>query len=291
VSRYGVVAYASSLDQVGTFARSVRDAAIITEIIAGLDRHDSTSASLAVPDYKNLLNAEIRGLRIGIPKEFFGKGIQDEVRESVLAAVAKLTSLGATTVEMSLPTMEYAIACYYIIAPAEAASNLSRYDGVRFGYRASDVHDLKDLYQRSRSEGFGKEVKRRILIGTHVLSTGYYDAYYLRAQKVRTLIAGDFKRAFQQCDLLAAPVSPTTAFKIGAKTEDPLAMYLSDILTVPVNLAGLPGMSIPCGFDSSRLPIGLQLIGKPFDEATLFNAGQAFENATDWHKQTPTVFV
>ncbi len=291
VSRYGVVAYASSLDQVGTFARTVRDAASILTIISGLDRHDSTSVNLPVPNYEACLGQEIEGLRIGIPKEFFIKGTNPEVEQSVRAGIAHLTTLGAVTVEVSLPALEYALACYYIIAPAEASSNLSRYDGVRYGNRASNPEDLDDLYSRSRSEGFGKEVKRRILIGSHVLSTGYYDAYYLHAQKVRSLIAQDFKRVFEQCDIIACPVAPTTAFKIGEKTSDPLEMYLSDIFTIPVNLAGLPGMSLPCGFDGQHLPIGMQLIGKPFDEGTLLKVGHAFESTTDWHKQTAKVFA
>ena len=291
VSRYGVVAYASSLDQVGAFARNVRDAAELLRVIAGVDSRDSTSADVPVPAYESLLQADIKGLRIGIPKEFFVRGLNAEVEKTIRAAIAQLVSLGMEPVEISLPMLEYALACYYIIAPAEASSNLSRYDGVRYGHRAADVHDLRDLYERSRSEGFGKEVKRRILIGTHVLSTGYYDAFYLRAQKVRTLIAGDFTRAFTACDVIACPAAPTTAFKIGEKAAHPLEMYLSDIFTIPVNLAGLPGISVPCGFDACALPIGLQLVGKPFDEGTLFKAAHAYERSTDWHTRTPPRFA
>ncbi len=284
VSRYGLVAYASSLDQIGVFTGCVKDAAILLKVISGHDPLDSTSMDIPVPQWDKTLDAGVKGLRIGIPKEYFIQGLNTEVEKSVREALSKLESLGAKLVPISLPYSEAALAAYYIIAPAEASSNLARYDGVKFGHRASGVTDLKEMYQRSRAEGFGSEVKRRIMIGTYVLSTGYYDAYYLRAQKVRALIAQDFKKAFaEHCDLIACPTSPTTAFKIGEKSEDPLAMYLSDIFTIPVNLAGLPGMSVCCGFDSQKLPIGLQLIGKAFDEETIFRAAFAYESSTDWH--------
>jgi len=291
VSRYGVVAYASSLDQVGPIARNVRDAAKITKILAGNDKADATSSALRVTDYEAVLGREIKGLKVGIPKEYFIKGLNSEVEESVKAAIAQLISAGAEAVEISLPTTEVALSVYYVLAPAEASSNLSRYDGVKFGYRASGTKDLKELYSKTRSEGFGKEVKRRILIGTHVLSTGYYDAFYLRAQKVRKLIYEDFQRAFSSCDVIACPTAPSTAFKIGEKASDPLEMYLSDIFTIPVNLAGLPGISVPCGFDRAGLPIGLQLIGRQFEEETLFKVAYAYESSTQWHKKVPPVFA
>ena len=291
VSRYGVVAYASSLDQVGPFARNVKDAALLLEILAGRCALDATSANTPVPSYTAALGRDIKGLRIGLPKEYFIPGMNKEVESSVKSAVQKLESLGAEIVEISLPTTEVALATYYIIAPAEASSNLSRYDGIRYGFRAEGTKDLKDLYCKTRSEGFGKEVRRRILIGTHVLSTGYYDAYYLKAQKVRALIAEDFKKSFKEkCDVIACPAAPSTAFTLGAKTSDPLEMYLSDVFTITVNLAGLPGMCLPCGFDGQGLPIGLQLIGKHFDEETLCKVAYAFESSTEWHKRTPHIF-
>ncbi len=292
VSRYGVVAYASSLDQVGPITRNVRDAAKITKILSGLDARDATSSNIPVPNYEAVLGKDIKGLRVGVPKEYFIKGLNPEVEKSVRGAIDQLVSLGAKTVEVSLPTTEVALSVYYVLAPAEASSNLGRYDGVKYGFRATGTKDLQDLYCQTRSEGFGKEVKRRILIGTHVLSTGYYDAFYLRAQKVRTLIAQDFKRVFEsECDIIVCPTAPTTAFKIGEKVSDPLAMYLSDVFTIPVNLAGLPGMSLPCGFDGQGLPIGVQLIGRSFDEETLFKVAYAYESSTDWHKKTPKVFA
>lgn len=289
VSRYGVVAYASSLDQVGPMARSVRDCAEISQILSGHDPHDSTSVAQEVPNYIAALSKGVKGLRLGIPKEYFIKGLAPEVEKAVREAITKLESLGAKTVEVSLPHTELAVAVYYILAPAEASSNLARYDGVRYGYRAEKTKDLMDLYCRSRSEGFGQEVQRRIMIGTYVLSSGYFDAFYLKAQKVRTLIAQDFKNAFaDKCDVIVSPTAPTTAFRIAEKVTDPLAMYLNDIFTIPVNLAGLPGMSLPCGFDSAGLPIGLQLIGKPWDEETLFGVGHAYESCTEWHKRLPS---
>lgn len=288
VSRFGIIAYASSLDQVGAFGNSVKDCAEVLEVISGHCLKDSTSMQLEVPEFSSSLDSAIQGLRVGVPKEYFIEGIDPEVKVSIQAALTKLESLGAELVEISLPHTEYALATYYIIAPAEASSNLARYDGVRYGKRAEKASDLLELYMQTRSEGFGDEVKRRIMIGTYVLSTGYYDAYYLHAQKVRRLVKRDFDLAFdEKCDLIACPTAPTTAFKIGEKVNDPLQMYLNDIFTIPVNLAGLPGMSVPCGLDSKGLPIGLQLIGKPFDESTLFRVGHHFEQATEWHKQLP----
>jgi aspartyl-tRNA(Asn)/glutamyl-tRNA(Gln) amidotransferase subunit A len=290
VSRYGVVAFASSLDQVGVFARNVKDCALMAQIISGHDALDSTSAALAVPDFTALASKPIKGLKVGIPAEYFIKGVNKEVEDAVRAAIKKIQELGAEIVEISLPHTEYAVAVYYVIAPAEASSNLARYDGVRYGYRAKGVKDLSELYRNSRSEGFGKEVKRRILIGNYVLSSGYYDAFYLKAQKVRSLVAKDFFTVFKdQCDVIACPTTPTTAFKIGEKTDDPLQMYLNDIFTIPVNLAGLPGLSVPCGFDSGGLPIGLQLIGNLWEEEKLLRTAYAYEQATDWHKKRPRI--
>jgi aspartyl-tRNA(Asn)/glutamyl-tRNA(Gln) amidotransferase subunit A len=288
VSRYGVIAYASSLDQVGAFARNVRDCALATQAICGVDPNDATSVDQSVPNFEAVLGRSIKGLRVGIPKEYFITGLDREVKDSVDKALKVLEGLGASVVEISLPHTELAVAVYYILAPAEASSNLARYDGIRYGHRAKGDLDLKSLYARSRSEGFGREVQRRILVGTYVLSSGYYDAFYLKAQKVRSLIAQDFSNAFaQHCDVIAAPTAPTLPFKIGEKVNDPLTMYLEDIFTVPVNLAGLPGMSIPCGFSASGLPIGMQLIGKQWDEATLFQVASAYEGATSWHSSTP----
>lgn len=288
VSRYGVVAFASSLDQVGPFTQNVRDCALMSSILCGHDPRDSTSVNLEVPNFLNDLNKDVKGLRIGVPKEYFIKGMQPEVEKAVRDALKVLEGLGAKLVEISLPHTEAAVAAYYILAPAEASSNLARYDGIRYGHRAQETENLYQLYCRSRAEGFGSEVKRRIMIGTYVLSTGYFDAFYLKAQRVRTLIAKDFQDAFaKECDIIVSPAAPTTAFKIGEKTTDPLAMYLNDVFTIPVNLAGLPGMCMPCGFDSKKLPIGLQLIGKPWDESTIFRLGHAYESATEWHKQRP----
>jgi len=276
VSRYGVIAYASSLDQVGPFARTVRDAAIVLRALAGVDRSDSTCSARPVPDYERALTGEVKGLRIGVPKEYFVEGMQPEVEKSVHEALAALQKAGTRTVEISLPHTPYAVAAYYLIATAEASANLARYDGIRYGLRVPAENNI-ELYEKSRAEGFGAEVKRRIMLGTFALSAGYYDAYYLKGQKVRTLIRRDFERAFQLCDVVMAPVAPTTAFKLGEKTDDPLTMYLSDIFTISVNLAGLPGMSIPCGYDNAGLPIGLQIIGAPFSEETMFRAADAYE--------------
>src|SRR5579862_1558121 len=276
VSRYGVIAYASSLDQVGPFSRTVRDAAIMLRSLAGIDPNDSTCSAREVPDYERALTGDVRGLRIGVPKEFFVEGMQPEVEKSVREALAALQKAGARTVDISLPHTPYAVAAYYLIATAEASANLARYDGIRFGLRVPAENNI-ELYEKSRAQGFGAEVKRRIMLGTFALSAGYYDAYYLKGQKVRTLIRRDFERAFESCDVVMAPVAPTTAFKLGEKTDDPLTMYLSDIFTISVNLAGLPGMSIPCGYDNAGLPIGLQIIGAPFSEETMFRVGDAYE--------------
>jgi len=290
VSRYGLVAFASSLDQIGPFGQTVRDCAIACNVLCGHDAHDSTSVNQPVPDFTASLGREIRGLRIGVPRQYFVGGIQPVVEKAVRDAIAKLASLGATVVDIDLPHTEAAVAVYYVLAPAEASSNLARFDGVRYGFRASEVEDLKDMYCKSRSAGFGWEVKRRILVGTYVLSAGYYDAYYLRAQKVRSLIAKDFRDAFATaCDAIVCPTAPTPPFKLAEKVEDPLAMYLNDVYTIPVNLAGLPGMSIPCGMSPDGLPIGLQLIGKPFDEETLFRLASAYETATDWHTRKASI--
>lgn len=285
VSRYGVIAYASSLDQVGPLGRCVSDCALLLQAIAGFDPADSTSVDTPVPDYAAGLSQPVAGLKIGLPREYFIEGLDDDVRRAMDQAIATYRDLGAELVEVSLPHTDYAVACYYLIATAEASSNLARYDGVRFGVRAADSRDLVDMYTRSRAEGFGAEVKRRIMLGTYALSSGYYDAYYLKAQKVRTLIRQDFSEAFAKADVLLTPVAPTPAFRLGEKTDDPLQMYLSDIFTIPVNLAGTCGMSLPCGFSDQGLPIGMQLIGQPFDEATLLRTGYAFEQATDWHKE------
>ncbi len=276
VSRYGVVAYASSLDQVGPFSRTVRDAAIMLRTLAGLDPNDSTCSARPVPDYERALTGDVKGLRIGVPKEYFVEGMEPEVEKSVRDALANLQKAGARTVDISLPHTPYAIAAYYLVATAEASANLARYDGVRYGLRVPAENNIQ-LNEKTRAQGFGAEVKRRIMLGTFALSAGYYDAYYLKGQKVRTLIRRDFERAFESCDVVMAPVAPTTAFKLGEKTDDPLTMYLSDIFTISVNLAGLPGMSIPCGYDNDGLPIGLQIIGAPFSEETIFRVGDAYE--------------
>jgi len=289
VSRYGVIAYASSLDQVGPVARTVEDCATLLQAIAGYDPSDSTSVDCPVPDYAAALTGDVRGMKIGLPQEYFIDGLDDEVKQAVEAAIATYRELGAEIVEVSLPHTDYAVACYYLIATAEASSNLARYDGVRYGRRIDNGNGLIDMYCRSRAEGFGAEVKRRIMLGTYALSSGYYDAYYLKAQKVRTLIRDDFTKAFEQVDLLLTPVAPTPAFGIGEKVNDPLQMYLSDIFTIPVNLAGTCGMSVPCGLAGGRLPVGLQLIGRPFGEETLLKAGHAFQQATDWHLKTADI--
>src|SRR3984957_14413283 len=276
VSRYGVIAYASSLDQVGPLVKTVRDAAIILRDLAGADPRDSTCSARAVPDYEAALTGDIKGLRVGVPKEFFVAGIAPEVDRAVRAALKSYEGMGARLVEISLPHTSYAVAAYYIVATAEASANLARYDGIRFGLRVPAENNI-ELYEKSRAQGFGAEVKRRIMLGTFALSAGYYDAYYLKGQKVRTLIRRDFERAFESCDIIATPVAPTTAFALGEKMSDPLQMYLSDIFTISVNLAGLPGISVPCGFDTQGLPIGLQLIGPPFGEEAILRAGDAFE--------------
>lgn len=289
VSRYGLVSYASSLDQIGTFARSAKDCALLLQVIGGHDVRDSTSVDIPTPRFFDDLNQNVKGVRVGIPREYFsGEGIQSEVREAIASAITVLKGLGVETVDIELPHTELAVAVYYIIAPAEASSNLARYDGIRYGFRADGCDSLQELYSQSRSHGFGWEVKRRILIGTYVLSSGYYDAYYLRAQKVRALIKGDFERAFDgQCDAILCPTAPSTAFEIGSKVDDPIAMYLGDIYTIPANLAGLPGISVPCGHDTAGLPVGLQLIGKPWGEQEILNIASAYQEATDWHARTP----
>jgi aspartyl-tRNA(Asn)/glutamyl-tRNA(Gln) amidotransferase subunit A len=275
VSRYGVIAFASSLDQVGPFGRTVTDVALLLQVIAGHDPNDMTSSARPVPDYRKELEAGARGLRIGVPREYFQEGIEPGVEKAVRAALASYEKMGATLVDVSLPHTKYGVAAYYLIAPAEASSNLARYDGVRFGLRAK-AGGLKDMYGQTRAQGFGPEPTRRIMLGTYALSAGYYDAYYLRAQKVRTLIRRDFDAAFEKCDVVASPTSPTVAFKLGEKTADPLQMYLADIFTISCNLAALPGMSLPCGV-SEGLPVGLQLLGRPFDEVTLLRAARAYE--------------
>lgn len=287
VSRYGLIAFASSLDQIGPMTRDVRDSALLLNVIAGYDPKDSTSVDLPVPDYTSFLGQSIKGLKIGIPKEYFKEGLSKEVEESVKAAIKKLESLGAETVEVSLPHTRYAVNVYYIVAPSEASSNLARFDGVRFGYRNKDAKNLKEMYEKTRGEGFGAEAKRRIILGTFALSSGYYDAYYLKAMKVRTKIKQDFDEAFKKVDVLLTPTAPSTAFKIGEKTKDPLEMYLSDIYTISANLAGIPAISIPCGISKNNLPIGLQFLAKPFDEGTLFKTAHVFEQATEYHKRKP----
>jgi aspartyl-tRNA(Asn)/glutamyl-tRNA(Gln) amidotransferase subunit A len=290
VSRYGMIAFASSLDQGGPMTRSAEDAALLLNAMCGFDVRDSTSVDQPVPDFSASLNNSIRGLRIGLPKEYFGAGLSADVAKVVEAAIAEYKKLGAEIVEVSLPNSQLAIPCYYVLAPAEASSNLARFDGVRYGHRAPDYKDLTDMYCKTRAQGFGAEVKRRILIGTYVLSAGYYDAYYLQAQRLRRLITDDFNRAFEKCDVIMGPTTPTTAFNLGAKTDDPVAMYLSDIYTISVNLAGLPGMSIPAGFGADQRPVGLQLIGKYFDEARLLNVAHQYQQATNWHKRVPEGF-
>jgi aspartyl-tRNA(Asn)/glutamyl-tRNA(Gln) amidotransferase subunit A len=286
VSRYGLVAFASSLDQIGPLTKDVTDTAILMNILAGHDPKDSTSVDLPVPDYRKALVDDVKKIKIGYIKELLGKGIDKEVKDSIKAAIKKFKELGAEVREVSMPTFEYAVATYYLIAPAEASSNLARYDGVKFGHRSAEAKDLLSMYYNTRREGFGNEVKRRIMIGTYALSAGYYDAYYLKALKVRTLIKQDFENAFKNCDVLISPTTTTPAFKIGEKTADPLSMYLSDIATIPVNLAGLPAISIPCG-TSKGLPLGLQITGKAFDEETILKTAFTFEQNTDWHKKRP----
>ncbi|WP_434514279.1 Asp-tRNA(Asn)/Glu-tRNA(Gln) amidotransferase subunit GatA [Dechloromonas sp. ARDL1] len=286
VSRYGMIAFASSLDQGGPMAASAEDCALLLNTMVGFDERDSTSLDRPTEDYTRDLDKPLNGLRIGLPKEFFGEGCDPEVMAAVRAAIAEYEKLGATCVEVSLPNSHLSVPAYYVIAPAEASSNLSRFDGVRYGYRAPEYGNLDDMYMKTRAQGFGAEVKRRILIGAYVLSHGYYDAYYLQAQRIRRLIANDFVEAFKQCDVIMGPTSPSTAFKLGEKAADPVQMYLSDIYTIAVNLAGLPGMSIPCGF-AGGLPVGLQLIGNYFAENQLLNVAHRFQLATDWHARRP----
>jgi aspartyl-tRNA(Asn)/glutamyl-tRNA(Gln) amidotransferase subunit A len=295
VSRHGLTAFASSLDQIGPITKTVRDAALLLQVMAGLDPNDSTTLQAPVPDYQGPLETELRGIRLGLPKEYFLEGIDREVRLAIEAAVSHLQSLGAEIIEVSLPHTAYAIDAYYIIAPAEASANLARFDGVRYGYRAENPKNLLDHYERTRADGFGAEVKRRIILGTYVLSSGYHAAYYLRAQKVRTLIREDFSRAFEKVDALISPTTPEPAFKIGERTADPMRMYLADIFTIAANLAGICGISIPCGFASTpegtQLPIGLQILGKPLDELRILQIAQAYEQSTDWHKRRPPLVV
>ncbi len=290
VSRYGMIAFASSLDQGGVFTQNAEDAALMMGVMAGFDERDSTSLDREVPDYAANLNDSIQGLKIGLPKEYFSEGLEADTGAVVQAAIEEYEKLGAEIVEISLPNSALAIPTYYVIAPAECSSNLSRFDGVRYGYRSDNASDLQDLYINSRSEGFGAEVKRRIMIGTYALSAGYYDAYYLKAQKMRHLISDDFAQAFKQVEVIMGPTAPSPAFKIGEKTDDPVAMYLSDLYTGAVNLAGLPGMSIPAGF-ANDLPVGLQLIGNYFDEARLLNIAHQFQLATDFHKKIPAAYA
>ena len=290
-SRYGMVAFASSLDQAGPMARTAEDCALLLSAMCGPDPdRDSTSLDVPAEDFTRSLNASLQGLRIGVPKEFFSDGVAADVRTAIDAALKEYQKLGATLVDISLPRTELSIPVYYIIAPAEASSNLSRFDGVKFGHRAKDYTDLVDMYKKTRAEGFGDEVKRRIMIGTYVLSHGYYDAYYLQAQKIRRMIADDFQQAFQQCDVIAGPVAPSVAWKLGEHGSDPVADYLADIFTLPASLAGLPGMSVPAGFGEGGMPVGLQLIGNYFGEAKLLNAAHQLQQATDWHTRTPGGF-
>ena len=287
VSRYGMIAFASSLDQGGPMAKSAEDLAILLNCMAGFDARDSTSIERGAEDYTRDLDRPLAGLRIGVPKEHFGAGLSSDVGKAVEAALAQFEKLGAKRVSINLPNSALSVPAYYVIAPAEASSNLSRFDGVRYGHRAKEYRDLADMYRKTRAEGFGAEVRRRILIGTYVLSHGYYDAYYLKAQKIRRLIADDFVAAFKQCDVIVGPTSPTVAFKIGAKTADPVQMYLNDIYTIPANLAGLPAMSVPCGFGAGNLPVGLHIVGNYFSEAKMLNVAHQYQDATDWHQRVP----
>ena len=285
VSRYGMIAFASSLDQGGPIAKSAEDLALLLNVMAGFDARDSTSVERAAEDYRRELDRPLAGLRVAVPREHFGGGLAADVGKAIEAALAQLEKLGAKRVSISLPNSGLSVPAYYVIAPAEASSNLSRFDGVRYGHRAKEYRDLADMYFRTRAEGFGAEVRRRILIGTYVLSHGYYDAYYLKAQKIRRLIADDFVAAFKQCDVIVGPTAPTVAFKIGAKAADPVQMYLNDIYTIPANLAGLPAMSIPCGFGKDNLPVGLHIVGNYFSEARMLNVAHQYQKATDWHKR------
>ncbi|MGJ9458366.1 Asp-tRNA(Asn)/Glu-tRNA(Gln) amidotransferase subunit GatA [Oceanobacillus sp. CF4.6] len=287
VSRFGLVAFASSLDQIGPITRTVEDNARVLEVIAGHDAMDSTSANVDVPKYTDALTNDVSGLKIAVPKEYLAEGVSPQVRESVLEALKVYESMGATWEEVSLPHSKYAVATYYLLSSSEASANLARFDGVRYGVRSENADNMIDMFKNSRSEGFGPEVKRRIMLGTFALSSGYYDAYYKKAQKVRTLIKNDFDKIFEEYDVIIGPTTPTPAFKVGEKTDDPLTMYANDILTIPVNLAGVPGISIPCGITEEGLPLGLQIIGKYFDESTVYRTAHAFEQATDYHKKRP----
>lgn len=289
VSRFGLVAFASSLDQIGPMTRTVEDNAFLLQAIVGHDEMDSTSADVEIPNYTEALKQDVKGLRIAVPSEYLGEGVSDEVRESIKAALKVYEDLGATWEEVSLPHSRYAVAAYYLLSSSEASANLARFDGVRYGVRSTQAENMIDVFKYSRRDGFGEEVKRRIMLGTFALSSGYYDAYYKKAQKARTLIKNDFDKVFEDYDVIVGPTTPTPAFKVGEKVEDPLTMYATDILTIPVNLAGVPGISLPCGFSSEGLPIGLQIIGKHFDEATIYRAAHAFEQATDHHKQKPAL--
>ncbi|MBI5328006.1 MAG: Asp-tRNA(Asn)/Glu-tRNA(Gln) amidotransferase subunit GatA [Deltaproteobacteria bacterium] len=289
VSRYGMIAFASSLDQAGPLTKDVKDCAIMLNAMAGYDSQDSTSIDAPVPDYTKVLTKDVKGLKIGIPKEYFIKGLDSDVEKAVKQAIEVLKKQGASVVDVSLPHTDYAIAVYYLVATAEASSNLARYDGVKFGYRVKESKNLIDMYCKTRDEGFGPEVKRRIMLGTYSLSAGYYEAYYKKASYVRILIKRDFEEAFKKCDVILTPTSPTPAFKIGEKTSDPLTMYLSDIFTISCNLAGIPGISLPCGFTKNNLPIGLQILGKPLDEETVLKTAYAYEQATEWHKKRAVV--
>ncbi|WP_340082463.1 Asp-tRNA(Asn)/Glu-tRNA(Gln) amidotransferase subunit GatA [Terribacillus sp. FSL K6-0262] len=289
VSRFGLVAFASSLDQIGPMTRTVEDNAHLLQAIVGHDEMDSTSADVEIPNYTEALKQDVKGLRIAVPSEYLGEGVSDEVRDSIKAALKVYEDLGATWEEVSLPHSRYAVAAYYLLSSSEASANLARFDGVRYGVRSTQAENMIDVFKYSRRDGFGEEVKRRIMLGTFALSSGYYDAYYKKAQKARTLIKNDFDKVFEDYDVIVGPTTPTPAFKVGEKVEDPLTMYAIDILTIPVNLAGVPGISLPCGFSSEGLPIGLQIIGKHFDEATVYRAAYAFEQATDHHKQKPAL--
>ena len=287
VSRYGMVAFASSLDQGGALAHSAADLAMLLQVMAGHDARDSTSVERPAEDFTAALEGGVRGMRLGVPREYFSQALAPDVAAPIQAAIATFASLGATVVEVSLPNQHLSVPAYYVLAPAEASSNLSRYDGVRYGHRAAEYKDLADMYRKSRAEGFGAEVKRRIMIGTYVLSHGYYDAYYLKAQKIRRLIARDFTEAFKSCDLILGPAAPSVAFDLGARSADPLQMYLDDLYTIPINLAGLPGLSIPCGFGAKGRPVGLQVVGNYWDEGRMLRAAHAFQQATDWHTRRP----
>ena len=291
VSRYGMVAFASSLDQGGALAKTAEDLAMMLEVMAGFDARDSTSMERPVERYSQLISGDVQALRIGVPRQYFGKDLSNDVAAPIHEAIDQLARMGARVIEVDLPNQHLSVPAYYVLAPAEASSNLSRYDGVRYGFRAEGYKDLVDMYRKTRAQGFGAEVKRRVMIGTYVLSHGYYDAYYVQAQKIRRLIARDFTEAFKQCDLIAGPAAPSVAFDLGSKTQDPVQMYLDDLYTIPINLAGLPGMSIPCGFGAKGRPVGLQLVGNYWSEALMLRAAHAYQQATDWHAKAPKEFA